>query len=105
MKLTKLFIFCLSSLLFSIYIHAQDVNVKGKVNDENGMPIPGATILIKGTSKGTTSDLDGNYQIKAASSGTLVFSYLGYSSIKEPINGRTSINVRLQTESQALQEV
>ena len=63
-KSKKLFIFCLSSLLFSIYVQAQDVNVKGKVNDENGMPIPGATILIQGTSKGTTSDLDGNYHYR-----------------------------------------
>ncbi len=105
MKLTKLFIFCLLSVLFSVYGQAQDVSIKGKVIDESGLPIPGVTILIKGTSKATTSDMDGVYEIKAASSGTLVFSYVGYSSVKEPINGRTSINVKLQVEQQSLQEV
>ena len=105
MKLTKLLIFCFLSVLFSVYGQAQNVSIKGKVIDENGLPIPGVTILIKGTSNATTSDIDGSYQIKAASSGTLVFSYMGYTSIKEAINGRTTINVRLQIESQSLQEV
>lgn len=105
MKLTKLFIFCFLSILFSVYGQAQDVTVTGKVIDESGLPIPGATILIKGTSKATSSDIDGNYQIKAASNGTLVFSYMGYSSIQEAINGRTQINVKLSPEAQSLQEV
>ena len=85
MKLTKLLIFCFLSILFSVYGHAQEVSIKGKVIDESGLPIPGVTILIKGTTKAVSSDLDGNYQIKAASSGTLVFSYMGYSSIQEAI--------------------
>ena len=105
MKLTKVLIFCFLSVLFSVYGQAQDVSIKGKVIDENGLPIPGVTILIKGTSNATTSDLDGIYQIKAASSGTLVFSYMGYTSVKEAINGRTTINVKLQVEQQSLQEV
>ena len=105
MKLKNLFIFCFLSVLFSVYGQAQDVSIKGKVIDENGLPIPGVTILIKETSKATTSDMDGIYQIKAASSGTLVFSYMGYTSVQEAINGRTTINVRLQIESKSLQEV
>jgi TonB-linked SusC/RagA family outer membrane protein len=105
MKLTKSLIFCFLSILFSVYGQAQDVSIKGKVIDESGLPIPGATILIKGTTKATSSDIDGNYQIKAASSGTLVFSYMGYTSVQEAINGRTSVNVKLSPESQSLQEV
>ena len=105
MKLTKLLIFCFLSVLFSVYGQAQDVSIKGKVIDESGLPIPGVTILIKGTTKATSSDMDGNYQIKAASSGTLVFSYMGYASLQEGIHNRTSINVKLDTESQSLQEV
>lgn len=105
MKLTKVFIFCFLSILFSVYAQAQDVAVSGKVIDESGLPIPGVTVLIKGTSKATSSDIDGNYQIKAASSGTLVFSYLGYSSLQEAINGRTRIDVKLSPEAQSLQEV
>jgi len=105
MKFTKLLIFCFLSILFSVYGQAQDVTVNGKVLDENGLPIPGATILIKGTSKAAASDIDGNYQIKAASNGTLVFSFIGYSKVEESINGRTRIEVKLYPESQTLQEV
>ncbi|RKS99877.1 TonB-dependent receptor [Flavobacterium sp. 123] len=105
MKLSKLLIFCFLSVLFSVYGQAQDVSIKGKVIDESGLPIPGVTISIRGTTKATSSDSDGNYVIKAASSGTLVFSYVGYTSIQESINGRTDINVRLHTETQSLQEV
>ncbi|NDP26477.1 MAG: TonB-dependent receptor [Flavobacterium sp.] len=105
MKLTKLLIFCFLSVLFSVYGQAQDVSIKGKVIDENGLPIPGVTILIKGTTNATSSDMDGNYQIKAASGGTLMYSYMGYSSVQEAIKGRTNITVTLSPESQSLQEV
>jgi len=105
MKFTKLFIFCFLSALFSVYAQAQDAVVSGKVLDENGLPIPGVTILVKGTTKATSSDMDGNYQIKAPSSGTLVFSFVGYSSLQEIIKGRTRIEVKLTPETQSLQEV
>lgn len=105
MKLTKLFIFCFLSVLFSVYGQAQDVSIKGKVIDENGLPIPGVTILIKGTKMATSSDMDGNYQLKADSNGTLVFSFVGYTTVQEAIKGRTTINAKLSPESQSLQEV
>jgi hypothetical protein len=105
MKFTKLIIFCFFATLFSVYGQAQNVSINGKVLDESGLPIPGASILIKGTSNATTTDFDGNYQIKAASGGTLIFSYLGYASIQEAINGRKRIEVKLQPTTQSLQEV
>jgi TonB-linked SusC/RagA family outer membrane protein len=105
MKLTKLLIFCFLSVLFSVYGQAQDVSIKGKVIDENGLPVPGASILIKGTTKATSSDMDGNYQLKADSNGTLVFSFVGYATVQEAIKGRTTINLKLSPESQSLQEV
>jgi TonB-linked SusC/RagA family outer membrane protein len=105
MKFKKSFVFCVLSILFSIYGHAQDVTVNGKVYDENGLPIPGVSILIKGTSKATASDFDGNYQIKAGSKGTLVFSFLGYGTVEEPINGRNRIDVKLYPSTESLQEV
>ena len=82
MKLNKSLIFCFLSVVFAVYGQAQEVSIKGKVIDENGLPIPGVTILTKGSSKATASDMDGAYQIKAASNGTLVFSYIGYASVK-----------------------
>ncbi|HWS60234.1 MAG TPA: TonB-dependent receptor [Flavobacterium sp.] len=105
MKLTKLLIFCFLSVLFSVYGQAQDVTIKGKVIDENGLPIPGASILIKGTEKATSSDMDGNYQLKADSNGTLVFSFVGYATVQEAIKGRSTVNAKLVPESQSLQEV
>lgn len=105
MKFTKLLVFCFFVTLFSVYGQAQDVTISGKVFDETGLPIPGASILIKGTSNATTTDFDGNYQLKAASSGTLIFSYLGYTSIQEAINGRKRIEVKLKPATQSLEEV
>jgi TonB-linked SusC/RagA family outer membrane protein len=105
MKLTKLFIFCFSSILFSIYGQAQNVTVKGKVFDEGGLSVPGATILIKGTTKGTTSDFDGNFEIKAPGNGVLTISFIGYNTVQEPINGRSEISVKMTTQSQDLNEV
>ena len=105
MKFTKLFVFCLLSILFSVYAQAQDVTVNGKVYDENGLPIPGVSILIKGTSKAVATDFDGNYQINADAKSTLEFSYVGYTTIKELVNGRAKIDVRLKPSTESLQEV
>ncbi len=105
MKFTKLIIFCFFTMLFSVYGQAQQASISGKVVDKNGIPIPGATIVIKGTSVGTISDFNGDYEIKAGSNDTLMFSFIGYISVQEPINGRTQIDVKLQTQSQDLDEV
>ncbi|TCN60619.1 TonB-dependent receptor [Flavobacterium circumlabens] len=105
MKLTKLLIFCFSSLLFSVIAMAQDVTVNGIINDESGLPVPGATILIKGTNKATASDFDGKFQINVPSNGTLTVSFVGYNTVQEAVNGRTKIEIRLKAESQSLNEV
>ena len=105
MKLTKLLIFCVSSLLFSVILQAQDIAVTGKVNDEKGMPIPGATILLKGTTTSTSTDFDGKFAIKAPSNGVLVVSFVGYTTLNVQISGRAQIDVKLNSESQNLTEV
>lgn len=105
MKLTKVLIFCISSLLFTMSLQAQDVIVGGKVNDEKGMPIPGATILLKGTANATSSDFDGKFSIKTPSTGVLVVSFVGYATLNVQVNGRTQIDVKLNPESQSLNEV
>ena len=105
MKFTKTLIFCFSSLLFSFYGFAQDAIVKGKVVDENGLLVPGATVALKGTKAATTTDFDGGFSIKAPSNGTLVVSFIGYNTIQEAINGRTEIDFKLKSQSQDLQEV
>ncbi|MEN9914854.1 MAG: hypothetical protein RL528_1618 [Bacteroidota bacterium] len=103
MKLTKFLTFCFLTVLFSV--QAQDIAIKGKVIDESGLPIPGASILVKGSTNSTSSDMDGNYQVKATSTSTLVFSFVGYATIQEAANGRTTINIKLKPESQTLQEI
>ena len=68
-------------MLSAGFVQAQDVQVSGTVLDETGVPLPGVSILLKGTTRGTTTDLDGKYSIAAPSSGVLVFSFIGYNNM------------------------
>jgi TonB-linked SusC/RagA family outer membrane protein len=105
MRITKTHIFCFHLLLFSLLSFAQETIIKGIVVDETGLSVPGATIKIKNSNNATTTDLDGNYAIKAPNNGYLLVSYIGYNTMEEPINGRVEINFKLTTQSQELQEV
>ena len=69
--------------------------VTGTVSDENGMPLPGATVMVEETNAGTTTDFDGNYQISADVGQTLAFGYVGYEWQKEIVDGIATINVQL----------
>ncbi len=94
-------------VLFSISnIYAQDITVTGKVTDsEDGLELPGVSILIKGTAKGTITDFEGNFTIDAPSDATLVFNYLGYQAQEIPVGSQSEINVQMSTETEVLQEV
>jgi TonB-linked SusC/RagA family outer membrane protein len=93
-------------LLLSVgYTHAQDVQVNGTVSDETGSPLPGVTILLKGTTKGTTTDLDGKYSISGPADGVLVFSFIGYTPMEETIGNRSLIDVNLNPDQSELEEV
>ena len=99
-------------LLMAVFIFwagisiAQTINVKGKVSDAStGEAIPGANVLLKGTTTGTITNSDGTYLISAPSGGTLVFSFIGYKSSEVPISGNTSININLEPETIGLDEV
>lgn len=94
----------LALILFSTYSFAQQKTVTGKVTDSNGAAIPGVNIIEKGTSNGTSSDFDGNYSISVPTNATIVFSYIGYNTKSESVNGRTQINVNL-ADGEALNEV
>ena len=72
--------------------------VSGTVTDENNQPLPGATIVVQGTNTGTTSDFDGNYQIRARQGQTIVFSYVGYATQNVAVNNATH-NVSLQADN------
>ncbi len=83
----------------------QALQVSGTVNDDLG-PLPGASIVVKGTTTGTTTDFDGNYTLEVPDSGAiLVFSYIGYTTLEIPVNGQSTINVLMKEDAQALEEV
>ncbi|MBT1696882.1 TonB-dependent receptor [Fulvivirgaceae bacterium PWU4] len=97
---------CLLLLLACFQVQAQEVTVKGSVvSMDDGAPIPGVSISLKGTSSGTFSDEEGKYVIQAPADGILVFSFIGYNTQEIPINNRTQVDIRMSTDVQTLQEV
>ena len=92
-------------MLFALAINAQSISVKGSVTDQTGEPIVGATVRVVGAGSGTVTNYDGNYSLSCDRNATLEFSYIGFATQTEPVNGRTVINVVLQDESTALNEV
>ncbi len=99
-----LFIF----LIFPFFILAQSKNVSGTVNDENGTPLPGATVQLKGSDTvGAITDFDGNFSISipSDSSNVLVISYIGYVNQEVDVTNQLSINIILQPDAEALEEV
>ena len=95
-----------NDLSASIEVEMEDISISGVVNDEDGNPLPGATILVKGSSEGTVTDIDGRYSLNVPD-GTeyLTFSFVGYESQEVQINGRTVIDVSLSVDLQNLDEV
>ena len=78
---------------------AQQKTVSGTVSDENGLPLIGATVVISGTSSGTTTDFDGNYKINANTGDVLNFSYVGYSDQNITVSASNTINATLQPDN------
>ena len=92
-------------MLTPLSIFAQST-VSGTVVDNTGMPIPGVNISVKNTTKGTTTDFDGNYSIVLENGETLSFSYVGYRTQNITFNGNnTSIDVTMVLDAEALSEV
>jgi hypothetical protein len=83
---------------------AQDITVTGVVTDESGMPIPGANVVVKGTSKGTQTDFDGNFKIEASQGQVLVFSYLGMKN-QEVAASSTNLKIQMKSDSVELEGV
>ncbi|MDB5261423.1 MAG: TonB-dependent Transducer [Adhaeribacter sp.] len=87
--------------------YAQGTTIRGRVTGEAGEGLPGVTILQKGTTNGATTDTDGNYSLGLpASSGTLVFSFIGFETQEIAFSAnQTTINIKLRTDAKALEEV
>src|SRR5258707_11050373 len=87
-------------------VYAQNRTVTGTVTaKEDGLPIPGVTIKVKGTKTGTQTDKDGHYSLTVPQNVTLVFSFLGYISTEQSIPESGVLNVALSTETRSLTEV
>ncbi|WP_147676110.1 SusC/RagA family TonB-linked outer membrane protein [Algibacter pacificus] len=96
-------LFFLMILLSGSLIFGQTVT--GKVSTK-GEPLPGASVLVKGTNNGTVTDFDGNYTLNDISStATLIISYIGYKSKEVNVNGKTTLNVNLVEDTESLEEI
>lgn len=82
----------------------QGRTISGKVTDQNGEPIIGANVVVKGTSNGVITDVDGNFELRNAS-GKLVVSYIGYQIQEVSISGKSNLLIRLSEDSEVLDEV
>ncbi|MEX0287602.1 MAG: SusC/RagA family TonB-linked outer membrane protein [Flavobacteriaceae bacterium] len=84
----------------------QAITVSGVITDSNGEPLPGASVIVQGTTTGTQTDFDGNYSLSnVPANAVLEVSYLGFTTQQIPIGGQSNINVSLQEDAQALDEV
>ena len=81
------------------------VTITGTVTDENGDPLPGVTIRVKGTATGTVSNADGTYRIEVSDGAVLLFSFVGYHSVETTVGNRTVIDVVLEPDATQLDEV
>ncbi len=93
-------------LLFSAEMYGQTSQVRGKISDREGVELPAVNILVKGTTHGTISDVNGNYQLSDVPvNGTLVYSFIGFASQEVKVDGRSTINVTMAEDMMGLDEV
>ena len=106
---TKLTLLCSLVSVFSIQantVATQQTIVSGTISDANGQPLPGATILEKGTVNGVTADFDGNYAITlTTANATLIVSYVGFSTSEIVVDGRSVVDITLQESTDLPDEV
>jgi TonB-dependent SusC/RagA subfamily outer membrane receptor len=86
-------------------VNAQQIAVAGKVSGPDGAPIAGVTVSVKGTSISTSTNENGLFSINADHNATLVISYIGYNKQEVALNGRKTLNISLQQDDQAIDEV
>ena len=95
------------ALLFlsAVVAFSQNIQVKGTVTDANGDPVPFASIQLKGTKTGTSTDENGNYTFSAPKNGTLIFSSIGYQTNEVHINGKLIVDCVLHQDTDYLDDV
>ena len=96
----------LLSLLFCLPVLAQDVAVSGRVtSSDDGSTLPGVSVQVKGTTRGTITDASGDYKLSVPANARLVFSFIGYTSQDIAVNNKTNLNVALVAGAQSLDEI
>jgi TonB-linked SusC/RagA family outer membrane protein len=83
----------------------QDIKITGKITDENGAPLTGASVALKGSNAGTSTDNNGNFTLTVPQNGRLVISAIGYETQEIPVNNQSVINIRLKVTRQSMNEV
>ena len=102
----KKYILTMLIAVVALAAKAQNITVKGTVIETStNEPLIGATVKVKGTGTGTVTNFDGEYQLSVDKNATLVFSSIGYKTVEQAVNGRTTINVSLEDETNDLNEV
>jgi TonB-dependent starch-binding outer membrane protein SusC len=101
------YLLLLHFLLFSLAdAFGQSATISGRITGETGDGLPGVTVVLKGTTVGTSTDIEGNYSLNVPNTtGTLVISFIGYTTQEVPINGRSSVSISLAVDTKALKEV
>ena len=106
MLMVKKIVLSVAAILFALTsVFAQNKQVSGTVTGPDGSPIVGATVVVEGTTLGTSTDMQGKYMLAAPANGTLVFSFIGYDDTKIAINGKTAVNAVLKEASKSIDEV
>jgi TonB-linked SusC/RagA family outer membrane protein len=93
------------TIINQAFIEIADILVSGRVTNNANEPLPGVTILLKGTTSGTVTSIEGTYSITVPEDGTLIFGSVGFVSQEVPVNSQSTINIILQEETRALGEV
>ena len=106
MKQIKLFSILMMLVLCCGTVFAQGITITGTITDaKTSESLPGASVVLKGTTQGTISDMDGKYSISATPGATLVISYIGYDTKEVKVGNQNVINVTLSEDSQSIDEV
>jgi TonB-linked SusC/RagA family outer membrane protein len=101
----RLFFTVLVMMIFCAFTYAQKT-VTGTVSDDNGIPLAGASVVVKGTANGTSTDFDGNYSLNVQSDNDiLVISYIGYKTVEATVGSQNVINASLTEDAESLNEV
>ena len=102
----KIWVLCCLALCFCTTVFAQDMTVQGKIIDvENNTPLPGVSIVIKGTNKGTNTDAQGKYRLSVPANASLFFSFVGYTPQEVSVGNRTVIDLSMAQDFRQLNEI